>query len=229
LSAPEHRAASQAEQPSFWAVTPRVVTWLMGAILAAYLAYFLAPNDAKEFALYHFSVIPARFDANGPAPYGSWFEMAAPLIGHVFMHGGWIHLGMNLLVMAQGAPFVAARLGGLRFLLLFFVSGAAGALAYVLIHPGGEGPMVGASGAICGVFGAYFLAVRPTPRAAFADPRVRNAIFMFLLINVVLAGVAQMTGFLPIAWQAHLGGFMAGAALYPLLAPRVAAGPWSQA
>jgi rhomboid family protein len=220
---------TQADPPSFWVTTPRVVLVLMGTILAAYVAYFFAPDAAKEFALVHFSVIPVRFDAHGPAPYGAWYEYAGPLLGHMFMHGGWIHVGMNLLVMAQGAPFLARRLGDGRFLLLFFVSGVAGALCYVFLQPHAETPMVGASGAICGVFGAYFLAVRPTPQAAFADARVRYAIFMFLFINVFLAGVAQVTGFLPIAWQAHLGGFVTGAALYPLLAPRWRDGPWARA
>jgi membrane associated rhomboid family serine protease len=96
-------------------------------------------------------------------------------------------------------------------------------LANIVLNAHSDVPMIGASGAICGVFGAYFLAVRPTPRAALADPIVRNAIMMFVGVNIVLFA------FLPvgIAWQAHLGGFVTGALIYSLIAPRFAPrGPW---
>ena len=95
-------------------------------------------------------------------------------------------------------------------------------IAYVLINPHSVEPAVGASGAICGVFAAYFLAVRPTPRAALADPRVRNAMLTFVGINVVLVALLP----LPIAWEAHLGGFIAGALVYLALARWAPAGPW---
>jgi rhomboid protease GluP len=131
------------------------------------------------------------------------------------------------LVFLQAAPFVAGRLGAGRFVALFFGSAIGAALAYILINAHAETPAVGASGAVCGVFGAYFLSVRRSWREALADPQVRGAGFSFLFINVFLAGLASVSGFLPIAWEAHLGGFVAGAALYPLLAPRLTPGPWS--
>jgi membrane associated rhomboid family serine protease len=133
---------------------------------------------------------------------------------------------MNMLVFLQAAPFVANKLGTGRFFLLFFGSAVGAAVAYILINAHAETPAIGASGAVCGVFGAYFLSVRRSWRAALADRQVRNAAFMFLFINVFLAGLASVTGFLPIAWEAHLGGFVAGVAIYPLLARRVAHGPW---
>jgi membrane associated rhomboid family serine protease len=75
------------------------------------------------------------------------------------------------------------------------------------------------------LFGAYFLAVRPSPAQALADPQVRSAMLSFLAINVVLMALLP----LPIAWEAHLGGFLAGALAYPLLAPRARySGPWGQ-
>ena len=57
-------------------------------------------------------------------------------------------------------------------------------------------------------------------------PQVRNAAFLFLFINVFLAGLASVSGFLPIAWEAHLGGFVTGALVYLVMAPRLARGPW---
>ena len=146
-----------------------------------------------------------------------------PLFGHVFFHYGLFHLVMNGMAYLQVAPYLSARLGELRFLAIFLVSALGGALAFILINPASQTGAVGASGAICGLFGAYFLAVRPTPQAAFADPQVRGAMFAFLAINVVLMALLP----LPIAWEAHLGGFFAGALAYLMMASRRRrAGPW---
>lgn len=200
---------------------PLVVKTLVGAIVLAFLpAQFLLDAEQRYLLALQYGVRPFNYEAG---IYQNWFDAAVPLMTHVFLHAGWFHLGMNMLGLLQGGPFVARRLGALRFLLLFFLSAIGGGIAFILISKGSEIPAVGASGAICGVFAAYFLAVRPTPQAAIADPQVRNAMLMFLGINVVLFAFLN----LPIAWEAHLGGFVVGALAYPLLAPRRRlGGPW---
>lgn len=207
--------------------TPAVVIGLIASFFLAYLGFVLAPDDVKNFIYFSFSVIPARFDPSSPWAFSAWYEVAGPLLGHVFLHGGWLHLGMNALVLFQAGPLVARRMGAERFLLLFFLSAIGGALAFILINPGAETPAVGASGAICGVFAAYFLSVRPSVRAALRDPMVRRGVFWFLAINVALAALARQSGVLLIAWEAHLGGFLAGGVAFVLLAPRLRSGPWS--
>jgi membrane associated rhomboid family serine protease len=164
-------------------------------------------------------IVPAWLTSGALQPA----EIAMAAFGHVFVHYGAPHLAMNGLALFQAAPFLARRIGDLRFLILYFTAALGGALAFVLINPDSEIGMVGASGAICGVFAAFFLSVRPSPRAALADPQVRNAMLGFLGINVVLMAFLP----LPIAWEAHLGGFITGALAYPLLAPRRRVrGPW---
>lgn len=208
---------------SFWQRTPPVVLGLAGSFVAAYVAFSLLGTSAQNQVFYEFALIPARFDANSQYAFNSWWEALGPVFGHAFLHGGWLHLGVNTLVFLQAAPFLATRIGPTKFLMLFFASAVGGAIGYVLINPHSETPAVGASGAICGVFAAYFLAVRPTPRAALADAQVRNAMLSFLGINVVLMAFLP----LPIAWEAHLGGFFAGAITYLALAPRQRGiGPW---
>lgn len=197
---------------------PPVVSILGAAILAAFFVYGQYDPMANAALFDRWSVVPARYD--NPASY---IAFAAPLFGHAFFHYGAPHILMNGLAYMDAAPFVAQRLGAARFLILFFVSALGGALAYILINAHSEIGAVGASGAICGLFGAFFLAVRPSPQAALSDPRVRRAMLMFLGINVVLFAFLP----LPIAWEAHLGGFIAGAVSYLLLAPRRGAqGPW---
>ncbi len=203
---------------------PFVVLLLAGAIVAAFvLTQQYDLGEVNRLAV-DYGILPVRYDPSGPAPYANIGDAIAPLFAHVFIHGGVIHILMNMLAFFQAAPFLARRMGGARFLVLFFMSALGGAAGYILIDPHSAQPAVGASGAICGVFGAYFLAVRPTPQAALADPQVRNAMLSFLGINVVLMAFLN----LPIAWQAHLGGFIVGGAAYLLLRPRpeFARGPW---
>jgi membrane associated rhomboid family serine protease len=212
-----------------WGAMPLVVKALTGAFVAAHGLYFIAPDAAKISAEIALSVIPARFDGAGEYRFEAWYEPMGEVFGHAFLHAGPFHLLMNVIAFLQAAPLVAQRLSALRFLTLFFVSAAGGALLFVVLHAGADPGvrMVGASGGICGVYAAYFLAVRPTWRHALADPIVRNAIGMFLFINVGLAGVAQAMGWLPIAWDAHLGGFIVGGLAYLALSPHWrGGGPW---
>lgn len=197
---------------------PPVVLILGAAIVVAFFMYGQYDPSSNAALFDRWSVVPARY--SDPASY---IAFAAPLFGHVFFHYGAPHILMNGLAFMDAGPFVAQRLGAVRFLILFFVSALGGALAYILINANSQVGAVGASGAICGLFGAFFLSVRPTPQAALADPRIRRAMLVFLGVNVVLFALLP----LPIAWEAHLGGFIAGAIAYPLLAPgRGAQGPW---
>ena len=207
---------------------PLAVMGLGGAIVASFLLTGQYDPDRNQGIFNLLAIVPARFDTTSPDHYQSWIDAALPLFGHVFAHYGLPHILMNMIAYLQAAPFLAQRIGSARFLLLFFISALGGAAAFILINAHANYPAVGASGAICGLFGAYFLAVRPTPQAALADPQVRNAIFSFLGINVVLMGVLAGMHILPIAWEAHLGGFLAGGGAYLLLAPRARApiGPW---
>jgi membrane associated rhomboid family serine protease len=214
------------ESDPVWRRIPPAVLVLIAVIVAAFLILPLLGEAQQNSIYYAFAIIPVWFDGASVYHFTAWYEALGPLLGHVFLHAGWLHVGMNVLVFMQAAPFVANKLGAGRFLMLFFGSAVGAAVAYILINAHAQTPAIGASGAVCGVFGAYFLSVRRSWREALADSQVRNAGFAFLFINVFLAGVASVSGFLPIAWEAHLGGFVVGAAPYPLLARRVARRPW---
>lgn len=208
---------------------PKVVLGLALAMILAHVGRILL-SPADQDALFEaLAILPIRYDG-GAYGYPNLVAAAAPLAGHVFLHAGWLHLGMNLLVFITAADVVADRFegrepGGLRFLALFFGSAVGAAAAYIWLNPHAATPAVGASGAICGVFAGYLMAMRGDWRAAVRDPDVRRSAFWFLAVNVGLAAAARVSGVLPIAWEAHLGGFVAGAVLYPLLAPRPVSAP----
>jgi membrane associated rhomboid family serine protease len=208
-----------------------VVTWLVGALIAAHVATLFLGRDEQQNLVDALAVNPALMTTH--LAVGDVFAAALPLLGHAFLHGGFIHLFFNVMIVLQTGELVAERYGRdgggvLRFLALFLASGVAGALMYIAINPTSNVPAVGASGAACGLFAAYLLSMRRTTGEALRDGRVLTMAFYFLLVNVGVAALARVSGVLPIAWEAHLGGFIAGALLHPFMAPRVAAvrGPW---
>jgi membrane associated rhomboid family serine protease len=156
------------------------------------------------------------------------------LPGHMWVHGGAGHLLMNLTALGAFGPVVAARFpahrtGRLILLAAFVVLGLAGGLAFLVAHPGGATPVVGASGAICGLWGA---AARLAHRSSGLHPLqsrfALRQIAAFAISNLVLVALSLVLtrlvvgrGLVLIAWEAHLGGFLAGLLwLAPLVARR---------
>jgi membrane associated rhomboid family serine protease len=199
-----------------------IVLWaLIGAIGAAHFLRVSAPGAEADAISERYAVVPLAYEGglNG--------DNLLPLIAHTFVHGGLAHLLFNLvLLLAVGGSVVrrldAARGGWLRFLALYFGSAILSALTYVAFNRGSPEGAVGASGAICGVFAAYLMGARWDWRASVRDRQVQMAGFWFLAINVGAAFVVRQMNLFPIAWEAHLGGFIAGIALFPLLAPKSA-------
>jgi len=140
----------------------------------------------------------------------------------MFLHGGWMHVIGNMLYLWIFGDNVEDRLGHGRFLIFYLVSGCFAALLQVLINPFSEVPMLGASGAIAGVMGAYFV--------LYPESRVLTAVFIFIFFDLVeipaifflgIWFVMQLfsgVGSLGIqnteggtAFWAHIGGFVVGA------------------
>ena len=146
----------------------------------------------------------------------------------MFLHGGWLHLGGNMLFLWIFGNNVEDLMGRGRFLLLYLASGVAAALAQALADQLGQVPMVGASGAIAGVLGAYLVTY----------PRANVHVFLWIIIFFwivtipawillgfwfamqVFSGLATERGEPGVAFWAHVGGFIAGILLYLLLRPR---------
>jgi membrane associated rhomboid family serine protease len=208
---------------------PVVSSVLGGLIVAAHLWRVFGDPAHAAWLAEHFSVVPAAYE------HGFNQDNLMALIGHVFVHADWFHLAFNMALFFAVSGPVVARLGvagggAIRYLILFFVSALVSAAFYIILNRGSDLGAIGASGAICGLFAAYLMGARFDWRASIRDPQVRSLGFWFLVLNVGAAFVVRQFGLLPIAWEAHLGGFLAGLFLFPLLAPKAAElrGPWSQ-
>jgi len=146
----------------------------------------------------------------------------------MFLHGGWLHLIMNMWTLWLFGPTIEDRLGRGSYLAFYLACGVAAAVAHVVFNPSSTVPALGASGAIAGVLGCY-LRLFPWARVIVLVPVLFLPLFFevpaFLFIGLwfliqVLQGTAELltasTG-AGVAWWAHVGGFVAGLALGPLL------------
>jgi membrane associated rhomboid family serine protease len=150
---------------------------------------------------------------------------------HMFAHGGLFHIMMNVIVLVTISGPLIARLGSppaawLRYAALFGLSGLAGMTAYLLLQPHGDVPMVGASGAIYGLFGLLLrLQHAGAPPAPIRSRRTLLAAKDFVKDNLLLFALLTLPAWLDgrgggVAWQAHLGGFLFGLFAGPLFLPR---------
>jgi membrane associated rhomboid family serine protease len=144
----------------------------------------------------------------------------ATFLTHAFLHGGLLHLFMNTGIFLALGSMLAKGLGTQQFLVLFTVSAIGGALLFALIsNP--QGPLVGASGALFGFIGALKRwEWRWIAATGASSQKFWGTILGLAGINVVLALTFQGA---EIAWEAHLGGFIAGWLIAPMLAPGRAA------
>jgi membrane associated rhomboid family serine protease len=150
------------------------------------------------------------------------------LISSMFLHGGFMHLAGNMLYLWIFGNNVEDAMGHGRFLVFYIVCGLAAALGQILQNPASQVPMIGASGAISGVLGAYLL-LYPHARVLVLIPlgffsqlvRIRAGwvlgIWFALQIASSVMSASEGAG---VAWFAHIGGFIAGLALVPLFKRR---------
>jgi len=204
--------------------------WVTLAIILANVAIFLAmqgqsPDEIDRLALALGAIPAVLFDHAALAKGLEIVPAPATLVTGMFLHGGWAHIIGNMLFLWVFGDNVEDAMGSAKFLVFYLVSGIAGTLVYAFIDPMSEAPLIGASGAIAGVIGAYLL-LYPRQKIfglAFQIIPVKIPAIWFLgfwfLFQVysALTVHASQVGF----W-AHVGGFVCGAALTPLLKRREA-------
>ena len=210
---------------------PPLMTWAIIAVnVLVFVAELLLPADSLEAFFYHFGLVPARFThpdwaASAGLPLGNYW----PFLTSMFLHGGWLHIIGNMWAFWIFGDNIEDRMGPFRFLLFYVLCGIAAGIVHVWTNPDSTVPTVGASGAIAGVLGAYFILY---PRAEVVTllpipflPLFFNLpAFVYLLgwfLIQFLSGVGalaepeQVGG---VAYWAHVGGFVTGVALqWPLI------------
>jgi|SoiMethySBSTD1v2_1073268.scaffolds.fasta_scaffold200566_3 membrane associated rhomboid family serine protease len=209
----------------------RLVT--MALIAVNVLAFFLELSRPSEGALQSFiqawGVVPREYSAatdlapHIPLPF--W----TTILTSMFLHGGWMHLGGNMLYLWIFGDNLEKVMGHLRFLIFYLICGVAAALAHIAFNARSNVPTVGASGAISGILGGYMLMfprnrVRVLTRGGVAAVPAFVMLGLWILLQLVsgvgsVARTEQTEGG-GVAFMAHVGGFVAGLILVKLFVAR---------
>lgn len=203
---------------------PWVTRTLVVLCIGAFAWQLSVPDDAIAALTYRLGLVPA-FLTGAVQPHAGLHALWPPLtlLTSAFLHGDVMHILGNLLYLWVFGDNVEDAMGHRRFIAFYVLCAAAAGLAQTLADPASTVPMIGASGAISGVLGAYLL-IFPRTRVVLGIPVVFMLVPVRLPAIVVIglwAGIQLTNAFGTdggnVAWFAHLGGFAAGLALAPLL------------
>jgi membrane associated rhomboid family serine protease len=242
---PETHGVTQRSEPIL--NVPAVVVATIAAFVVVHVgrALLLSPEQDVEFLL-EFAFIPARYDASllprDAFPGGIGAEIWT-FVSYALIHGDVVHLTVNALWLLPFGSAVARRFGAWRFLLFFAVTAAAGAAMHLATNPGTPVPVIGASAAISGYMAAamrfvfqsggplsmfrrdldpqaYLVPAAPLS-AAWHDPRILAFLAVWFGLNILFGlGSVEVPGVeQAIAWQAHIGGFLAGLVFFAAFDP----------
>lgn len=230
-------AEPQRREPVFR--VPDVVLAFVAVLAAIHLALVLGGPEWQVLSLYLFSFIPARLGGDGAFPHVAGSQVWS-FLTYALLHGGWVHLISNSLWLVVFGTIVARRLPAWRFLALSAISAIAGAVAMLIVYWGQDTIVVGASAAVSGLMAAAIpimyarniryadLQSRDLRTLRVLQPgellRDRRALF-FAGVWFFVTLLTGASGFLGnsfaeagrIAWEAHIGGFIAGFAAFYLL------------
>lgn len=213
---------------------PPIITWLI--ILTNVLVFFYElslPLPQREFFFKKWGFVPAKFwdDYFSILLNIPWYQKYLNIFTHLFIHGGWLHLIGNMWTLWIFGDNVEDRLGPFRFLLFYLGCGILATFTHAFFYSNSVIPVVGASGAISAVMGAYFM-MYPLARILVVVPIFFFPLFFeipaflylgyWFLIQFYsgLFSLALPESFGGIAWFAHIGGFVSGAVFYRLFCKR---------
>jgi len=222
-------------------ITPFVNWTLIAACILIFFWQVSLGPDGMLAALHAFGMIPAvLFGEAQLAPDLRMVPAPLTLITSMFLHGGWMHLIGNMLYLWVFGNNIEDRLGHARYLGFYIGCGLVAAISQIVPEPYSTTPMVGASGAISGVLGAY-LVFYPTARVVVLIPlffvfflhelRAGWLLLIWFAFQILSALAAPSSGGV-VAWWAHIGGFVAGMVVALAVARRSRRryrGPWGPA
>jgi membrane associated rhomboid family serine protease len=205
-----------------------IVTWALIALnVAAFLLEVSRPEAALQTFIQSWGVVPREYAAaRDLAPL-----IAAPfwttLFTSMFLHGGWMHLGGNMLYLWIFGDNIERAAGPVKFLVFYLVCGLAASAAHILFYLQSPIPAVGASGAFSGVLGGDLLLfpknrVRVLTRGGVAHVPAVVVLGLWIVLQFIngIGSVARTDETAGVAYMAHIGGFVAGLALVKLIARR---------
>jgi membrane associated rhomboid family serine protease len=211
-----------------------LVTWiLIGLNTLIFLYEISLPPSALDRLVMTYGLVPANLNLFQPASLLHDSQSLLSLFTHTFLHGGWFHLISNMWILFIFGDNVEDRMGRGRYILFYLSGGLIAGLTQVLIDPSSPTPAVGASGAIAGILGAYFI-IFPRARVLTLIPIFFfpwfveiPAIFYlgFWFLSQLFSGISSLNlidhTIGGVAWWAHIGGFLFGILFYRFFISRI--------
>jgi membrane associated rhomboid family serine protease len=205
--------------------TVPVVTYILVALNILAFLWELSLGQQLDRAIFSLAFIPARYWLPG-----NWGFDLVTIVISMFLHGGLMHIGSNMLYLWIFGDNIEDRLGHFRYLLFYLLCGFLATFAHAVFSPGSRIPAIGASGAIAGVLGAYLI-LYPHARVTtllpiffFITVRQLPAVFILgfwfvlqLFSGVGSLGVPDAQDMGGVAYFAHIGGFVAGMLLIAVM------------
>ena len=238
------KGVAQSRQPIL-NVPPVVVALLLVLSIVHAVRIWLLSEELDRILVWSLAFVPARYDSSaltdGLLP-GGWGAEIWTFVTYALIHADLTHLGVNGIWLLAFASPIARRFGAWRFLSFFAITVAAGALAHLVTHAGELAPTIGASAGVSGMMAAATrFAFEPggpldmkrsdplnadrvpaAPlRVALRNPRVLIFLAVWFGLNF-LSGLASLSLFAEsqtVAWEAHVGGFLAGLLLFSTFDP----------
>lgn len=196
---------------------PVVTILLILACTGVFLWQLSLPAQSQQAAMTLLGFIPGVLFGYASIEGGGWVSPMGSIFTAMFLHGGFLHLAGNMIYLWIFADNVEDRVGRGRFVAFYLICGAIAALAQALPDTRSTVPMVGASGAVSGVLGAY-LVLYPRANVLVAMPFLLARVPAILLLGLWFAGqlarsLLSEPGAAGVAFTAHVGGFVGGAVL----------------
>jgi membrane associated rhomboid family serine protease len=200
-----------------------------GLIALNVLAFFVELAQPSDAALQSFiqawGVVPREYSSARDLPPTIPLPFWSTLLTSMFLHGGWMHLGGNMLYLWIFGDNLEKVMGAARFVIFYLACGLAASFAHIIFGPGSTIPAVGASGAISGVLGGYLLLfpknrIRVLTRGGIAHVPAIVVLGFWIFIQFIngIGSMANTTETGGVAYMAHIGGFVAGLVLVKLMA-----------
>lgn len=206
---------------------PVIVIGMALLLVALHGATYLLDQRSFVELQYDYALVPRRFWAEGGTEhvYPSMFAGLVTLVSTGFLHADWVHVLVNsAMLLAFGTPVARAMgrgpMGWLKWMAVFLGAVIGGSAAYLAATDVTSGPAVGASGGTSGLVAAAFLLDAHGRVTSLLSRNFLAMTFAFALANAVLTFAAPYLMGMQIAWEAHAGGYVAGAVLMLVLGPR---------
>ncbi len=221
---------------------PTGVLVVIGVLIAIHVGRQVLPEDLDTWIVVAGAFVPSRYSGDADMLPGGVLAMVTSPFTYQLLHGDITHLAFNSLWLLAFGGAVAFRIGTARFIAFGVLCGLIAALAFLAVNWGARVPVIGASGAVAGLMGAtmrfLFTAIdmgglwrlREAPRSvplmpiavALTDKRVLAATAILIAINLLTVVGVGTVGADPsmIAWESHIGGYLAGLLLFGFFDPR---------